>query len=97
MSHTKWVCLAVLLLALICSAAFALADVEINETNFPDEIFRRSEYIRIFQYKMKSFFLHKRVITKNAYGDYKVVFSEKTVITKTENERDEKSFLKAIA
>ena len=53
--------------------------------------------IRIFQYKMKSFFLHKRVITKNAYGDYKVVFSEKTVITKTENERDEKSFLKAIA
>ncbi len=30
-----------MLLALICSVAFALADVEINETNFPDANFRQ--------------------------------------------------------
>ncbi len=37
----KWVCLAVVLLALICCSVFALADVEINSTNFPSSYFRQ--------------------------------------------------------
>ena len=40
MNCIKWVCLTVLLFVLTCCAAFALADVEINEINFPDANFR---------------------------------------------------------
>ena len=39
MKYMKWVCL--IALALSCCMVFALADTEINETNFPDASFRQ--------------------------------------------------------